>query len=50
MSMEQEIEQVLFNIGKTIHIHKIDNDHSVIEIDYRKHLNDIMEIINRHKG
>lgn len=38
MSLEDEIRQVLFDLGKSIIIHKIDKDNSVIEIDYEAYV------------
>ena len=37
MDLEKEIEKILFQIGKEIKIHKIDNNNTVIEIDYQKY-------------
>lgn len=38
METEDQIRNVLFEIGKDIKLHKIDNDNIVIEIDYDKYV------------
>lgn len=45
MDIEQEIHKVLFKIGQELKIHKIDEDNSVIEIDYDKYTIEIMKLI-----
>lgn len=47
--LEKEIESILFEIGKEIKIHKIDNQNSLIEIDYNKYISKIMKAINDNK-
>ena len=47
--LKKEIESILFQIGKDIKIHKIDNQNSLIEIDYDKYLNEIVKLINDYK-
>jgi hypothetical protein len=38
LSTEDKIKNILFEIGKDIKIHKIDNINMVIEIDYDKYV------------
>jgi hypothetical protein len=45
MDLEEQINKVLFEIGQDIKIHKIDNENSVIEIDYTKYTAKILRII-----
>jgi hypothetical protein len=44
MDIEVEIKKILFEIGKTISIHKIDEENSVIEINYEKYTEDILRV------
>jgi hypothetical protein len=37
MDLEKEINNILFKIGQDIKIHKIDNNNTIIEIDYQKY-------------
>ena len=46
MYLEDRIREILFEIGKDIKIHKIDNDNSVIEIDYEKYVKLILGVID----
>ena len=46
MYLEDRIREILFEIGKDIKIHKIDNDNSVIEIDYEKYVKLILRAID----
>lgn len=45
MSLEKEIKNILFQIGKDIIIHKIDPQNSIIEIDYDKYVDQILNTI-----
>lgn len=45
MMLEQKIKDILFEIGKDIHIHKIDQNNMIIEIDYDKYVLQIMQAI-----
>lgn len=44
MDLEKEIKEILFRIGQEIKIHKIDNDNSIIEVDYDKYTADLMRM------
>lgn len=44
MDLEEEINKVLFDIGKEIKIHQIDKENSVIEIDYSKYTAQLLRI------
>lgn len=44
MDLEKEIEAVLFKIGKEIKIHKVDNDNTIIEIDYQKYTIELLRM------
>lgn len=43
-SLEDQLKEILFNIGKEIKIHKIDSENTIIEIDYDKYTIEIMEL------
>jgi hypothetical protein len=44
MDLEKEINEILFQIGKEIKIHKIGNNNSIIEIDYQKYTVEILRL------
>jgi hypothetical protein len=45
MSLEDQIREVLFSIGKEIHILKIDNNNTIISIDYDKYVSELKSIL-----
>lgn len=47
MNIEEEIRSVLFQIGKDIKIHKLIDGNMIIDIDYDKYVNDIINIVNK---
>ena len=46
-NLEERLKDILFNIGKEIKIHKMDNDNTIIEIDYDKYTIEIMELFKQ---
>jgi len=46
MTIEEKIRNILFQIGKDIKIHKISYENMIIEIDYDKYVNEIINIFN----
>ncbi len=48
MSLENEIKDILFEIGKEIKIHKLIDGNFIIEIDYDKYTIEIMELIKKY--
>jgi hypothetical protein len=42
MDLEEEVKKVLLEMAKTIKIHQIDGENSVIEIDYDKYTKEIL--------
>jgi hypothetical protein len=42
---EDQLREILFNIGKEIKLLKIDDDNIVIDIDYEKYIDEIMQIV-----
>jgi hypothetical protein len=45
MSLEDQIREVLFSIGKEIKILRIDNNNTVISIDYEKYVSELKSIL-----
>jgi hypothetical protein len=45
MSLEEQIEQVLFNLGKEIKVLHIDNDNMILSIDYDKYIAELKSIL-----
>lgn len=45
MSLEDQIRQVLFELGQDVKIHKIDSINMILEIDYDKAVEKIMQIL-----
>ena len=43
--MEEQIKKILFELGTSIKIHKIDNENSVLEIDYDKYVKKLMQLL-----
>ena len=48
MDVEKEINEILFNIGKEIKIHKVDDDNTIIEIDYQKYTVEILRVFVKY--
>jgi predicted house-cleaning noncanonical NTP pyrophosphatase (MazG superfamily) len=48
-NLRDSIKEILFEIGKSIKVHKIDNDNSVIELDYDKYAEEIALLLTRQK-
>lgn len=44
MEIESELRKILFEIGKDIKIHKVDNLNMIIEIDYDKYVDQIISL------
>lgn len=50
MDLENQIREVLFNIGKEIQILKIDNSNTIISIDYEKYVSELKSILEGYIG
>lgn len=48
MDLEEEVKKVLFDIGKTIKIHQIDENNSVIEIDYEHYTTELLRVFRNY--
>jgi len=49
-ALKKDLESILFNIAKDIKIHKIDNNNTVIEVNYEKYTSEILEIFNKYQS
>lgn len=45
MEIEDQIRQILFELGQEIKIHKIDSINMILEIDYDKAVEQIMQLL-----
>lgn len=44
MNREEQIRDILFDLGKNIKLHKITNDNFIFEIDYEKYVKLILGV------
>ncbi len=44
MQIDEKINQVLLEVGQSIKIHTIDKDNMIIELDYEKYVNVLLEM------
>ena len=49
MNLEDDIRSILFEIGKDIKIHKLIDGNLIIDIDYEKYIEKIIEAVNKNK-
>ena len=47
-NLEQEIKEILLNIGKDIKIHKMDSESYIIDMDYDIYTIKIMELFKEY--
>ena len=43
MTLEKDIRSILFEIGKDVKIYKLQDGHLIVDIDYEKYLEQIIE-------
>lgn len=48
MNIEEELRSVLFNIGKDIKIHKLIDGNLILDIDYEKYIDQLIEIFKKY--
>lgn len=48
MNLENEIKNILFEIGKEIKVHKLIDGNLIIEIDYDKYTIALMELMTKY--
>ncbi len=44
MDLEKEINQILFELGKEIKIYRVDQENTVIDIEYQKYTAQILRV------
>lgn len=44
--MENELRNILFQIGKELKLHKVDAENIIVEIDYDKYVSQIMALLS----
>ena len=44
---ENDIRNILFQIGKEIKLHRIDSENMVIDINYEKYVKELIELFDR---
>lgn len=49
MSLEQDIEDILFEIGKDIKVHRLIDGNLIIEIDYEKYSEKLLEVFKKYR-
>lgn len=48
MTINYDVEQVLLEIANSIKIHTIDKDNMIIELDYDKYVEDLVNVFKKH--
>jgi hypothetical protein len=48
MELQEKIELILFEIGKELTLHQIEPGKFIIEIDYKKYANQIVNLLNNN--
>lgn len=49
MNLENEIKNILFEIGKEVKVHSLQDGHLIIEIDYDKYTDNILALFEQYK-
>jgi hypothetical protein len=49
MSLEDDVRNILFEIGKDVKIHKLIDGNLIIDIDYEKYVKKITNLIEENK-
>ena len=50
MDLEEEIQKILFEIGKDIKVHKLVDGNLILDIDYKKYVKAIKELVITHSN
>lgn len=45
MNLEDQIREVLFQIGRELKVHRLDKDNMILEIDYEKYVKQLKQIL-----
>ena len=49
MNLETKIKDILFEIGKEIKVHSLQDGHLIIEIDYEKYTDELIKLFEEYK-
>lgn len=48
MSIENDIRSILFEIGKEIKVHKLQDGNLILDIDYEKYVENFKNLFNKY--
>lgn len=48
MNLNDEIRSILFKIGKDIKVHKLQDGHLILDIDYEKYVEEFVNLFNKY--
>jgi len=48
VNIEKEIENILFEIGKEIKIHRLDHDNIILDLDYNKYVKEFLAVFKKY--
>lgn len=48
MNIEKDIEDILFEIGKEIKIHRLDNNNIILDLDYNKYVKELLAVFKKY--
>ena len=48
MNLDDEIRSILFKIGQDIKVHKLQDGHLILDIDYEKYVEEFMKLFNNY--
>lgn len=48
MDLEEEINNILFEMGKSIKIYRVDNENTVLDIEYEKYTIEILRAFKKY--
>lgn len=49
MQLEDQIRDILFELGKNIKLHKVTNENFIFEIDYERYVKDLASLLDQTK-
>jgi len=48
VNIEKDIEDILFEIGKEIKIHRLDNNNIILDLDYNKYVKELLAVFKKY--
>lgn len=48
MNLDDEIRSILFKIGQDIKVHKLQDGHLILDIDYEKYVEEFVNLFNNY--